>query len=224
MIVGFDGVPIVRGGGRPDEIVAGEVRPSLAREARRLWGVENNIYQFGHRGYVAVDGGARDCPYSYMKDLVTKESSEMAEEARTKVIEATSMEWELMPQHVELYHREIVSAADADGMGVRASSVLWEKIGVGGAVLPHYHNVAEIIHITVGQVRLLCNGEWRTYRAGDTFHVPAGVVHSVVNDDTVPTEQISIFLPVEENMPANRFFETVQVPVPVDRPLAKGAK
>jgi formamidase len=39
------------------------------REARRTWGVENNIYQFGHRGYVAVKGGARDCPYTYMKDL-----------------------------------------------------------------------------------------------------------------------------------------------------------
>ncbi len=34
------------------------------------WGVENNIYQFGHRGYVAVKGGARDCPYTYMQDLV----------------------------------------------------------------------------------------------------------------------------------------------------------
>jgi formamidase len=70
MIVGFDGVPMVAGGGRPDEIVTGEVRPDLVREARRNWGVENNIYQFGHRGYVAVDGGARDCPYSYMRDLV----------------------------------------------------------------------------------------------------------------------------------------------------------
>ncbi|MFC4601345.1 formamidase [Cohnella hongkongensis] len=69
MIVGFDGVPLVTGGGRPDEIVAGEVRPSLVREARRLWGVENNIYQLGHRGYVAVDGGAGDCPYTYMEDL-----------------------------------------------------------------------------------------------------------------------------------------------------------
>lgn len=69
MIVGFDGVPLVMGGGRPDEIVTGEVRPSLVREARRLWGVENNIYQLGHRGYVAVAGGATDCPYTYMKDL-----------------------------------------------------------------------------------------------------------------------------------------------------------
>jgi formamidase len=69
MIVGFDGVPLASGGGRPDEIVCAEVRPDLVREARRSWGVENNIYQFGHRGYVAVRGGARDCPYTYMTDL-----------------------------------------------------------------------------------------------------------------------------------------------------------
>jgi len=69
-ICGFDGVPMATGGGRPDEIVAAEVRPDLVREARRVWAVENNIYQFGHRGYVAVKGGARDCPYTYMTDLV----------------------------------------------------------------------------------------------------------------------------------------------------------
>jgi formamidase len=72
MIVGFDGVPMAQGGGRPDEIVCAEVRPDLVREARRSWGVENNIYQFGHRGYVAVRGGARDCPYTFMKDLVAE--------------------------------------------------------------------------------------------------------------------------------------------------------
>ena len=70
MIVGFDGVPMVTGGGRPDEIITAEIRPDLVREARRQWGVENNIYQLGHRGYVAVKGGAGDCPYTYMKDLV----------------------------------------------------------------------------------------------------------------------------------------------------------
>lgn len=70
MIVGFDGVPLVVGGARPDEIVVGEVRPDLVREARIEWGVENNPYQFGHRGYVAVAGGAGDCPYTYMEDLV----------------------------------------------------------------------------------------------------------------------------------------------------------
>lgn len=69
MFVNFDGVPLVMGSGRPDEIITAEVRPQLVREARRIWGVENNIYQLGHRGYVAVEGGAGDCPYTYMKDL-----------------------------------------------------------------------------------------------------------------------------------------------------------
>jgi len=70
MIVGFDGVPLVTGSGRPDEIITAEVRPDLVREARTGWGVENNPYQFHHRGYVAVKGGAGDCPYTYMSDLV----------------------------------------------------------------------------------------------------------------------------------------------------------
>ena len=71
MIVNFDGTILAHGaGGRPDEIITAEVRPDLVREARIHWGVENNIYQLGHRGYVAVKGGAQDCPYSYMTDLV----------------------------------------------------------------------------------------------------------------------------------------------------------
>ena len=69
-VVNFDGTTLVEGSGVPDEIITAEVRPALAREARRLWGVENNIYQLGHRGYVAVDGGAKDCPYTFMQDLV----------------------------------------------------------------------------------------------------------------------------------------------------------
>jgi len=68
--VNFDGTPLAEGSHRPDEIITCELRPDLVREARRVWSVENNIYQFGHRGYVAVKGGARDCPYTYMKDLV----------------------------------------------------------------------------------------------------------------------------------------------------------
>jgi formamidase len=70
MIVNFDGTVLAHGTtGRADEIVTAEVRPDLVREARAGWGVENNIYQLGHRGYVAVKGGAQDCPYTYMHDL-----------------------------------------------------------------------------------------------------------------------------------------------------------
>ncbi len=71
MVVNFDGSILAHGtGGRPDEIITAEVRPDLVREARREWGVENNIYQFAHRGFTAVAGGAQDCPYTYMQDLV----------------------------------------------------------------------------------------------------------------------------------------------------------
>lgn len=71
MIVNFDGTILAHATtGRPNEIVTAEVRPDLVREARIHWAVENNIYQFGHRGYVAVEGGATDCPYTYMHDLV----------------------------------------------------------------------------------------------------------------------------------------------------------
>lgn len=70
MFVNFDGEVLAQGSHRPDEIITCEVRPDLVREARRVWGVENNIYQFGHRGYVAVKGGAQDCPYTFMQDMV----------------------------------------------------------------------------------------------------------------------------------------------------------
>ena len=69
MFCNFDGTVLVEGGGRPDEIVTCELRPDLLREARTGWGVENNIYQLYHRGYVAVKGGAQDCPYTYMHDM-----------------------------------------------------------------------------------------------------------------------------------------------------------
>ena len=71
MIVNFDGTVLAHGTtGRADEIITAEVRPDLVREARTGWGVENNIYQLWHRGYVAVKGGAMDCPYTFMRDMV----------------------------------------------------------------------------------------------------------------------------------------------------------
>ncbi len=69
MFCNFDGTVLTQGGGRPDEIITAELRPDLVREARSGWGVENNIYQLYHRGYVAVKGGAQDCPYTYMHDM-----------------------------------------------------------------------------------------------------------------------------------------------------------
>ncbi len=71
MFCQFDGTVLAEGGGRVDEIITARVdfHKDLVREARTGWGVENNIYQLYHRGYVAVKGGAQDCPYTYMRDM-----------------------------------------------------------------------------------------------------------------------------------------------------------
>ena len=88
MFCDFDGTLMVEGGGRADEIIACELRPDRVREARAGWGVENNIYQFGHRGYVAVQGGAQDCPYTYMTDLAAGRYA-LPWEASVQVIDGT---------------------------------------------------------------------------------------------------------------------------------------
>jgi formamidase len=68
MVCNSDGTIIAHGAqGRADEIITAEVRPDLVREARTVWGVENNIYQLGHRGFSAVRGGAGDCQYTYTR-------------------------------------------------------------------------------------------------------------------------------------------------------------
>lgn len=128
---------------------------------------------------------------------------------KTYVKSKESFTWEKTPNHIELFHKEIFNTKDADKLGLRASSILWEKIGVGGAVVPHYHDVVEIIFVTIGKVKLLINGVWKYFSAGDTFIVPSGVIHSVANNDTEPTEQISIFLPVSDQSIPNKPFSTV---------------
>ena len=70
MFCNVDGTVMAQGGGRADEIISCEVRPDLVRECRIHWAVENNLYQLGHSGYSAVKGGATDCPYTFMQDLV----------------------------------------------------------------------------------------------------------------------------------------------------------
>ncbi len=70
MFCDFAGEVVEQGDGTPDRIVTAAIEPRRADEARVCWGAENNIYQLGHRGYTALRGGARDCPYTFMQDLV----------------------------------------------------------------------------------------------------------------------------------------------------------
>ncbi|MHB1627111.1 MAG: cupin domain-containing protein [Bacilli bacterium] len=130
----------------------------------------------------------------------------------TDILRNKNLHWQFSSDHVALYQKTLLDPQTADALRVAVSTILWERIEVSGGVLPHYHDVAEIIHITRGRVKVLCNGEWLSCQSGDTLRVPSGVVHSVMNDDAGPTEQISVFLPTtDDGSPPNRPFETVLV-------------
>lgn len=119
-----------------------------------------------------------------------------------------SLPWETMPEHRELYYRELLSSKEAAELGLMVSNVWRERIEPGGAVLPHTHDVAEIIHFTEGEVRALLSEEWTECSPGDTLIVPDGVTHSVENRGETPSQQVSIFVPV---LPANDGFRTYMV-------------
>ncbi|MEP4434275.1 MAG: formamidase [Hyphomicrobiales bacterium] len=108
MIVNFDGTVLSHGTtGRVDEIITAEVRPDLVREARENWGVENNIYQLGHRGFTAVKGGAQDCPYTFMQDMVVG-NYKLPWEDGVKVTDGTSCGF---PEPTRAYGESVRSEA-----------------------------------------------------------------------------------------------------------------
>lgn len=92
MVCDVDGTVLVQGDGTPDRVVTAEVVPSRADDARRTWGVENNIYQLGHRGYTAVAGGVGDCPYTFMQDLVAGNYA-VPWEAEVEHVDGTGAGW-----------------------------------------------------------------------------------------------------------------------------------
>lgn len=53
---------------------------------------------------------------------------------------------------------------------------------------PHYHpNQAEDFTILEGELHAKINGEFRIYKKGDQFHIPAGTVHSMWNNSNGKT-------------------------------------
>ncbi|WP_127783008.1 formamidase [Rhodococcus sp. X156] len=89
MVCDFEGTVLAKGDATPGRVLTVSIEPSRADAARRTWGVENNIYQLGHRGFTAVRGGARDCPYTFMTDLV-KGEYRVPWEAEVQVTDGTA--------------------------------------------------------------------------------------------------------------------------------------
>ncbi|KAL9621557.1 MAG: hypothetical protein Q9160_003949 [Pyrenula sp. 1 TL-2023] len=93
MVCSPEGEVVQRGDAQVDRIVVGGVRIGEVKEMRREWGVENNLFQLGSRGNVAVEGGKRDCPYTYMRDLVEGRYRQMGEE-EVRVRDGVGCGWE----------------------------------------------------------------------------------------------------------------------------------
>ncbi|MDT4051077.1 formamidase, partial [Staphylococcus arlettae] len=68
-VCNYDGNLIAEGHRNPDEIVTAEVFPALADKARINWGLENNIFNLGRRGYVGYPGGKTENYLTWVKDL-----------------------------------------------------------------------------------------------------------------------------------------------------------
>ncbi len=105
------------------------------------------------------------------------------------------MDWITAPLHEGLFQQSLISPEEAETLNLHLWQVLREKIEPGGSVLPHTHDVTEIIHFLQGEVAVLL-GEQRTIcRPGDTITAPAGVVHGVANRGETASGQISFFIP-----------------------------
>ena len=105
------------------------------------------------------------------------------------------IEWRQIPKHPGLFNKEVLSKEEWAARSLRVWKMLVDKIEPGGAVLPHFHDVAEIIHFLEEEVSVLLGEQRAICHPGDTIIVPAGVVHSVANKGGRDSRQISIFLP-----------------------------
>jgi quercetin dioxygenase-like cupin family protein len=108
------------------------------------------------------------------------------------------LEWTAAARHRELYQQSLLSAEEAGELNLHLWQVLREKIELGGAVLPHFHDTAEIIHFLIGEVKTLLGEERNISGPGDTLIVPAGTVHGISNTGVAPSEQISFFIPEKD--------------------------
>jgi quercetin dioxygenase-like cupin family protein len=108
------------------------------------------------------------------------------------------LEWTAAARHRELYQQSLVSKEEAGELNLHLWQVLREKIEPGGAVLPHFHDTAEIIHFLIGEVKTLLGEERRICGPGDSLIVPAETVHGVSNIGDAPSEQISFFIPEKD--------------------------
>ena len=96
--------------------------------------------------------------------------------------------------------RAMVGKADMSMPG-REAVVARVTVAPGGAAGRHTHPGDEISYVMEGETQLLVDGQPpRTVKAGESFVVPAGVVHDARNEGSVPAQLLGVYV-VEKGKP-----------------------
>ena len=105
----------------------------------------------------------------------------------------------LMAQNSGL-SRTLVGRGDVSVPG-REAVVARVEVAPGAKAGRHSHPGDEISYILEGEGTLLIDGQPpRVVKAGESFIVPAGVIHDAVNDGTVPVKLVGVYV-VEKGKP-----------------------
>ena len=90
--------------------------------------------------------------------------------------------------------REVLQKSDISAPG-REALLARVEVEAGGHVGRHTHAGEEIAYITEGETELLIEGEApRKLKAGDSFIIPAGKIHSAKNTGSVPLKLIGTYI------------------------------
>lgn len=96
--------------------------------------------------------------------------------------------------------RTLVGRADVSVPG-REAVVARVEVAPGGKAGRHTHPGDEISYVLEGEATLLVDGQPpRIVKAGESFVVPAGVVHDAHNDGAEPTKLVGVYV-VEKGQP-----------------------
>ncbi len=96
--------------------------------------------------------------------------------------------------------RTMVGKADVSVPG-REAVVARVEVAAGAKAGRHTHPGDEISYVMDGEVTLLVDGQApRTLKAGESFVVPAGIVHDAHNDSAAPVKLLGVYV-VEKGKP-----------------------
>lgn len=80
------------------------------------------------------------------------------------------------PKHREVYNKLLTIQKENDRLSASLAT-----IKPGGEILPHTHDVLEVMYVTEGEGSALINGERQKAETGAIIVAPPGRVHGMMN-------------------------------------------